>query len=1289
MNNAAGNGAVGAAGVKAVPVAVPATASPPALPSNPFVGPVPLDVGQTLHGRRRETEELSDLLVSKRIALLFSPSGAGKTSLIRAGLIPKLEDAYDMEALPIVRLGHRDAECDNNPSINRYRLATLYALEKLRGEDERRQARDLCGYTLKQYFEECVSAALGRDAEGEPHYPLLILDQFEELFVADPLDVDRKREYLEELGDLLRGATPGRWGGEAGAQIWALFAIREDRLAELQPYLDLIPTALSFRYRLDALGVDAAREAIGETAGPQWMAQDVPPRLVEDLCQVSVRGADGRDTLQPGRFVEPVQLQVVCRRLWTKVVLREGRRIEVGDVTARGLSEVDSALREFFDDEIAAAAEESGVSERTLREWIGTSLISESGVRTQALRDRTQLGQVDEAVTRLVDAHLLRSDSRAGRDWIELPHDRLVAPVLASNKAWEQAHLQPFQVRSRLWHEASGEYARHLLLPAEELAAANRWAADHRGDMNEDEDEFLRTSAEEVARSNRARRDRNLLRGVIGASAVAIIAVVSAWGLVERKQKAQAVKRSALYQTVASTRDMTAPGEALNMLLPLREQADALDKEGNLKRAVDNAIAMQLTRAQAAVIRELAPRDHIVWSVAFSPDGDRVLAGSWDGHISVQNIAVPGSDVYVTPDLRTQTYAVAVHGDLIASSHWDGRVLLWRMDKGKLRQVAVLVPVPNRGRLTTAAFSDDGRWLAASGWGKRVELWDLANPTAPIHVASFGKGGAPVQSIAFLPRGAAQQQRLASTDYDGNVRLWSVGGDQAEPQQPQQEFSIKDHLGREVGISASAADPSGRYFIAGDTEGSLHVWDLASADRTRNGIRLDRASHGGSESPSDRAVKGLAFASGSNDFVSVGVDGYLVRWRLPADASDLADLNRRAWAQRFKIGERLFSVAYRPKSRAQVVVGGTRQILLLDLDKGRGPALSHQFPASLQKSWSELSMNVDGTRIAARSTDGIIQLWQREGGRVKPMPQWTLQAADAGKFVLSADGQRLVTVGCHGIPTEWVLPPGKAPQNAGPPSAVRQSHCDNDTTTPAVSPDGHFLATSSKNILRVWARREGASGPWVEVASTSLRQRVGDSSIAPDADRISAIAFDPHSRRLAVGSAYGTVRLWNIARGSFPKPYLPVAYSDVGQRVSELAFRGDGTLLTGADDGLITTCSVPGLEKREIYRRHERSITGVAAAGTGDGVLVTSDADGNLLQWIKRNKRVSPFELAARGRAPLKAIALSGDGAFLVTAGDDLLAWDLDRSRMIATAGQYARRSVGDPTADGDEDTGP
>ena len=72
-------------------------------PANPYVGPRPFQTGERLYGRDRERAELRDLLIAQRIVVMYAPSGAGKTSLIQAALVPELEE-IEFHVLPIIRV---------------------------------------------------------------------------------------------------------------------------------------------------------------------------------------------------------------------------------------------------------------------------------------------------------------------------------------------------------------------------------------------------------------------------------------------------------------------------------------------------------------------------------------------------------------------------------------------------------------------------------------------------------------------------------------------------------------------------------------------------------------------------------------------------------------------------------------------------------------------------------------------------------------------------------------------------------------------------------------------------------------------------------------------------------------------------------------------------------------------------------------------------------------------------------------------------------------------------------
>ena len=147
-----------------------------------------------------------------------------------------------------------------------------------------------------------------------------------------------------------------------------MLAIREDFLAELDPFASLLPGALRTRFRLERLDRPSALAAIerplegsGRAFAPRAAAS-----LVDDLLRVRL---DGRATAQPvlGEHVEPVQLQVACRSLWTE--LPAG----VTEITHEHLvayADVDEILIRFYDDAVATAAGRSRRREGRIRNWV-------------------------------------------------------------------------------------------------------------------------------------------------------------------------------------------------------------------------------------------------------------------------------------------------------------------------------------------------------------------------------------------------------------------------------------------------------------------------------------------------------------------------------------------------------------------------------------------------------------------------------------------------------------------------------------------------------------------------------------------------------------------------------------------------------------------------------------------------------------------------------------------------------------------------------------------------------
>jgi predicted chitinase len=459
--------------------------------ANPFVGPRPLETGQRIFGRERETEELYYLLSAERIVLLHAPSGAGKSSLIHAALVPRLQQHFDVRGPTRV-----NTTTPPGMDVNRYVHSANIGFEQDLPEAHRRPEEVIARMSLG----ECVKSRPRK--RSAPQNLVLIFDQFEEILTADPLAIAAKHEFFRQLGVLLQDQG-----------VWALFAMRDDYLAQLDPYASHLPTHLKNRLRVDLLGRDAAMSAMQGTAqlGGRSFTDDAVAQMVTDLATVQVQQSDGRFEPQVGPHVEPLHLQVVCRGLWDHMPEND-QAISPQDLASFG--DVTRALARYYEDVMGKL----GDSQRAAREWVGDKLITANGIRCQVLKGMgSSEGLDNQLIAQLVDAHLVRSEQHSGAIWYELAHDRLVAPVRNANAHWFDAHLSPVQKTVSLW-EAQDRPA-GLLLLGEALRSAQDWAAGQAA-LTEAEREFLEASRAKQAAADKELRQARRLRWLATASTV-------------------------------------------------------------------------------------------------------------------------------------------------------------------------------------------------------------------------------------------------------------------------------------------------------------------------------------------------------------------------------------------------------------------------------------------------------------------------------------------------------------------------------------------------------------------------------------------------------------------------------------------------------------------------------------------------------------------------------------------------------------------------------------------------
>jgi hypothetical protein len=432
--------------------------------TNPFIGPRAFKFGELLYGRDDETQRLFDLLLAERIVLLYAPSGAGKTSLIQARIVPKLRDE-EFTVFRSIRVNAKPPHLDVLPQgDNRYAFATKYSIDQELPDPW--PVEKLAAMDLAQYFEARFSS---------PSAPIsLLFDQFEEVLTLDPTDDDVKGEFFTQLGVTLRNR-----------RIWALFAMREEFIAALDAFSGRLPTRLQTRFRLNLLDRANAAEAIRQPARAAGVNFSAADKLALDLSSTRVQRG-GKTEEIPGNWVEPVQLQVVCRSLWTKPRKTPG---EIGDEDLSGVTDVNTALSEYYEERVAAIVKDGLATERQVRDWFTQNLITERGIRAQVLSDESSsAGLGIKAVERLRDDHLIRAEDRRGAVWYELAHDRLVEPIRASNLRWSQENLTTFQ-SAAVRYRSSGNP--EDLLRDVKLATARLWVDLHPQETTAAERQYL------------------------------------------------------------------------------------------------------------------------------------------------------------------------------------------------------------------------------------------------------------------------------------------------------------------------------------------------------------------------------------------------------------------------------------------------------------------------------------------------------------------------------------------------------------------------------------------------------------------------------------------------------------------------------------------------------------------------------------------------------------------------------------------------------------------------------
>jgi WD40 repeat protein len=1193
---------------------------------------------QVFYGRERLAAELAVKLAARvtrgGLVIVTGASGAGKTSLLRAGLLPILARGRQVQDsdqwAPIVMTPTKDPLTEFAA-----RLAAL-------GGNDTIAVRDRLAQHPGQAHLAIWSAGLANAArQGEARLVsresaarvMLIVDQFEQVFTLSP--GPRGEASRRAFITALCAAATSPVGPKQEPPALVVIAVRGDFWDQCAAYSGLVAAMQDGQFVVGPMTESELRVAITGPADAAGL--EIDPGLIDTILS-DVRAAAG----EGAAGVLPLLSQAMSLT-WEK---REGERLtNRGYSQAGGVSHaVQTGADKVFD---ALSPAQQVLARDVLR---GMTAAGREGRFTRRPLTRADLysalpsadqSQVDAVLEAFAAERLIVLNE----DMAQISHDVLLRawPKL---RGWLEEDQASWILYGQLadsagaWqgngNDPSFLYRGAQLTTAQQ--AVTRWSANpgRYPSLNGTERNFLLACGRAAARSSRQRRAAVGVLVVLTllASVASIFAFQLRSTALGQRDQAIANRDQAIYNQVryeALQLGYSDPSLAAQLNLAAYRGEPTRDVESRLLSTENTPLSASLAGAPGPV-----------YSVAFSPDGHALASTGYAGTPRLWDVTDHAHPrLLKQPSARAGlVYSVAFSPDshVLADVTKDGSVQLWNLaapaDPRPLGS-----PLANTGQVYSVAFSPDGHTLATGSYsaaGQTVRLWNVTNPAFPKRLGGPLPGspvGETIQ-VLFSPDGRTLTAQIAP---HGNaqavMQLWDIT-DPARPRPLGQPIPTGG-----LAFNSATFSPDSRILAIPDPdEVSVQLWNVANPRHSQFVRNLD---------PNVGNVYSTAFSPDGRILATAGQNGAIQLWNM-VDQTQPEPLGQ----QLNDPSGIIYSIAFSPDGRSLAAGNADGTIRLWSLP--RTILIGHVGPVY------SAAFSPDGRVLASGGYDGTVRLWDM-GSPANPRALG--QSLSSGVTVRSVafrpDGRVLASGLDNGTVRLWDVANPANPRTLG--RTVTNTSAG-PVYSVAFSPDGRVLAT---------ADYDGTIGLW-DVADPAHPRELGQ-PLDEGGATVFSVTFTRNGRMLAAGGGNsGTVGLWNVADPARPRVISKLHVCNTGI-VRSVAFSQASSVLAGAcDDGTVGLWNVANPAHPAAFGEPLTGQVGQVysvAFSSDSHTLASAGNDGTIGLWDVADPAhpVALGEPLTADNYHLYAVAFRSDDSTLATATGDatIQLWNLRLSYAI------------------------